>query len=89
MKKEDKHLIKFNNQPVFIYTYNCTPEELSLCQMEMRSLFGVETDAPILKSSIEVDPSRSPFIKERIDVMYEGDTIEEILEQVTQVQLKQ
>ena len=82
-------MIKFNNQPVFIYTYNCTPEELSLCQMEIRSLFGVETDALILKSSIEVDPSRSPFIKERIDVMYEGDTIEEILEQVTQVQLKQ
>ena len=44
---------------------------------------------PILKSSIEVDPSRSPFIKERIDVMYEGDTVEEVLEQVTKVQLKQ
>lgn len=79
---------KYNNQPVFIYTYNCTPEELSLCHMEMRQLFGVETDVPILKSSIEVDPSRSPFIKERIDVMYEGNTIEEILEQVTKVQLK-
>ena len=76
-------------QPIFIYTYSCTPEELSLCHMEMRSLFGSETDMPILKSSIQVDPSRSPFIKERIDVMFEGNTIEEIVEQVTQVQLEQ
>lgn len=75
--------------PVFIYTYNCTPEELSLSHMEMRSLFGIDTETPILKSSIEVDPSRSPFIKERIDVIYEGDTIEEILEQVPKIQLKQ
>ena len=42
--------------------------------MEMRSLFEMETELPILKSSIEIEPSRSPFIKERIDVMYEGDT---------------
>ena len=89
MKKEDKHLKKYNQQPVFIYTYSCTPEELSLCHMEMRSLFGMETTAPILKSSIEVEPSRSPFIKERIDVMYEGDTIAEIVEQVQKIQLKQ
>lgn len=80
---------KNSYQPIFIYTYSCTPEELSLCHMEMRSLFGSGTDVPILKSSIEVDPSRSPFIKERIDVMFEGNTIEEIVEQVTQVRLKQ
>ena len=50
--------------------------------------FGKEPDAPILKSPIEIQPSRSPFIKERIDVMYEGDTLDDILEQVTAVQLK-
>ena len=58
----------------FIYTYNCSPEELALCRMEMRALFEMETELPILKSSIEIEPSRSPFIKERIDVMVEGDT---------------
>lgn len=78
-----------SNQQEFIYTFNCTPEELSLCKMEMRSLFRFETDAPILKSSIEVDPSRSPFIKERIDVMLEADTILEIIEQAAQVQLNE
>jgi tRNA G10 N-methylase Trm11 len=56
--------------------------------MEMRLLFGIETEAPLLKSSIDIDPSRSPFIKERIDVMYEGDTLQDILEQVAQIQLK-
>lgn len=57
--------------------------------MEMRSLFRFDTDAPILKSTTEVDPSRSPFIKERIDVMFDGDTIEEIENQITQIQLNQ
>ena len=74
--------------PTFIYTYAWSPEELSLCQMEMRSLFGFDTEAPVLKSVIEIDPSRSPFIKERIDVMYEGDTLDELLEKVKQVHLE-
>lgn len=82
-----------NNQdhlaPTFIYTYAWSPDELSLCQMEMRSLFGTETEAPILKSTIEIEPSRSPFIKERINVMYEGDRWEDLLEQVKQVHLEQ
>lgn len=89
MIKDGNTLNTHSSDPVFIYTYNCSPEELSLCQMELRSLFGIETDAPILKSSIEINPSRSPFIKERIDVIYDGDTLETILEQVTKVQLKE
>ncbi|MDQ0217700.1 RNA methyltransferase [Peribacillus cavernae] len=71
----------------FIYTYACSGEELSLCLMEMRSLFGIESQSNILKSSTEIDPSRSPFIKERIEVMYEGDDLSEILTQVEHIRL--
>ncbi len=53
----------------------------------MRSFFGVDTTTNILKSSIEVLPSRSPFIKERIEVMYEGNYLSQILEQVEAIQL--
>ena len=76
-----------NERPAFIYTYACRPDELSLCQLEMRSLFGADAPELIFKSPIQIDPSRSPFIKERIDVMYDGDTLEEIYEQVEQVQV--
>lgn len=88
MKDGTKLNNNHNTVSTFIYTYACRPEELTLCQMEMRALFGMETDVPILKSSVEIDPSRSPFIKERIDVLYEGDHLQSILEQVNQLQLK-
>jgi tRNA G10 N-methylase Trm11 len=73
----------------YIYTYACRPEELTLCQMEMRALFGKETEVPILQSPVKVDHSRSPFIKERIDVLFEGETLEGIFKQVNQLQLKE
>ncbi|RFU67863.1 RNA methyltransferase [Peribacillus saganii] len=76
-----------NQRPVFVYTFACSPDEISLCHMEMRSLFGKETGKNILKTPTEIDPSRSPFIKERIEVMYEGDTLAVICEQVERIQL--
>ncbi len=56
--------------------------------MEMRAFFGRDTASYILKSEIEIDPSRSPFMKERIQVMFEGDELFDIINQVGQVELK-
>lgn len=53
--------------------------------METRSIFGVEAEVNILKSDIKIDPSRSPFIKGRVDIMFEGENISEIVEQVKQL----
>ncbi|MBW7454634.1 RNA methyltransferase [Paenibacillus sepulcri] len=76
-----------NRMPAYIYTYACREDEISLCQLELRSLFGMETQANLFKTDILVDVSRSPFIKERIDVMYEGDKLADIYEQVEQLDL--
>jgi tRNA G10 N-methylase Trm11 len=77
-----------NQQPhSFIYTYSCHEDEVSLCRLEMRSLFGTDTSSKLLQSPIEIDPSRSPFIKERLQVMYQGDNLAEIVEQVKQIHL--
>lgn len=73
--------------PVFIYTYGYREEELSLCHLEMRSLFGIETLSNIFQSTVHIDPDRSPFLKERIEVMYQGDSLPQILEQVTEIQM--
>lgn len=73
--------------PVFIYTYGYTDEECALCYLEMRSFFKVDTNKKFIKSEIEIDPSRSPFIRERIEVMYEGTELSDIMEQVKQIQL--
>ncbi len=40
-----------------------------------------------LKSDVKIDPSRSAFMKERVEVMYEGDDLESILKQVEQIDL--
>lgn len=76
-----------SRKSAFLYTYAYSEEERSLCHLEMRALFGVESQFNIIKSSTKIDPSRSPFIKERIEVMYEGDGLPDILEQVEQIQL--
>jgi tRNA G10 N-methylase Trm11 len=72
-----------------IYTYAYTPDEESLCYLEMRSLFGHDTQTKILKSTININPSRSPFIKERIEVLFEGNELSDIFEQTAVINMKE
>lgn len=85
--KGGKKVEKLNREPVYIYTFAYSPDEVSLCRMEMRSLFGVESETNIIKTPIAINPSRSPFIKERIEVLFEGDTLSEIVDQADQIEL--
>lgn len=41
-------------------------------------MFGIEPEWPVFKSSAAIDPSRSPFIRERIEVLYEGDSVDDV-----------
>lgn len=72
----------------FIYTYGYTEEEQALCYMEMRAFFGVDSDSKFIKSDVKIDPSRSPFIRERLEVIYEGADMPEILEKVKQIEIE-
>ncbi|WP_374049876.1 TRM11 family methyltransferase [Neobacillus sp. PS3-34] len=71
----------------YIYTYACTEDEQFLCALEMRSLFGKESESSVMESFVKIEPSRSPFIKERIGVIYEGESLQDLLEQVSTLQL--
>lgn len=75
------------HKKTYIYTYSCYEEERSLCALEMRSLFGSESQTSILESHVKIDPSRSPFIKERISVIYEGKSLQDLLKQVATLQV--
>ncbi|MEH7113795.1 RNA methyltransferase [Neobacillus niacini] len=66
----------------YIYTYVSFEDERSLRDLEMRSLFGSESETNILESNVKIDPSRSPFIKDRIAVIFEGESFQELLEKV-------
>lgn len=66
----------------YIYTYAGYEDERSLRALEMRSMFGMESQTNILESPVKIGPSRSPFIKERIGVIFEGESLEELLEKL-------
>ncbi|MEM5017233.1 TRM11 family SAM-dependent methyltransferase [Metabacillus indicus] len=76
-----------SRKPAYIYTFASTQEELELCKLEMRSFFGVQPEGHCLKSSTCIDPSRSPFMKERIEILYEGNEVEDIVQQVGEIDI--
>ncbi|MFJ7406092.1 MULTISPECIES: TRM11 family SAM-dependent methyltransferase [unclassified Lysinibacillus] len=62
----------------YIYTYVHHVDEYDLCRMEMRAFFNLDSEANFIISNVEVDPSRSPFIEERLEVLYEENSIDNI-----------
>lgn len=73
----------------FIYTYAGYEDELSLRALEMRSFFGIESQTNILESPVKIDPSRSPFMKERIAVILETESYHELLSKTAALETEQ
>ncbi len=73
--------------PTYLYTYSCNGGEHSLCALEARTWFGAEPQDNLVKSHVMIDPSRSPFMKERISVMYEVESLQDLLKQVETLQI--
>lgn len=63
------------------YLYNVTyhEQEDELCSLELRSLFGFQLEKNIFFSDKNYDPSISPFIRNKLNIMYETSTFEELL----------
>lgn len=66
------------NKSKFIYTYVHHVDEYDLCRMEMRSFFSFDSQSNYIISDIKVDPSRSPFIQDRLEVLYADNSVENI-----------
>lgn len=62
----------------YIYTYVHHVDEFDLCRMEMRAFFNLDSEANFLISHVKVEPSRSPFIKDRLEVLYEENSLDNI-----------
>jgi tRNA (guanine10-N2)-dimethyltransferase len=63
----------------FIYTFNYDYHYDALCKLESRQLWGTEEKNKLLISNIEVEPSISPFIKSRLDIMASSPDYSELL----------
>ncbi|SDM86392.1 tRNA G10 N-methylase Trm11 [Bacillus sp. OK048] len=76
MKKDESKLDKY------IYTFSSYEDEQALSALEMRCFFGMDSEKNIIESTVKIDPSRSPFMKERIAVLFEGASFQELLAKV-------
>lgn len=65
-----------------MYVVNYPTFEEELCLLEMKSIFGKLPEEKILFSNIKFNPSNSPFIKTRLDIIYEKESLEELLEEI-------
>ncbi|NOV01804.1 TRM11 family SAM-dependent methyltransferase [Paenibacillus planticolens] len=67
-----------------VYIYACHEDEQELCQLELRTLLGAEAvlGAGYAVSARRVEPSRSPFLKLRLDVQFEAGSLPELASQV-------
>jgi tRNA G10 N-methylase Trm11 len=65
-----------------LYTYTFHEDERDLCTLELRTLFGFSPAAQAFLADTRIDASRSPFVKERIDVRCEGRSLAELSERV-------
>jgi tRNA (guanine10-N2)-dimethyltransferase len=64
------------------YTINYSKFLAALCKLEMKSLFNHTGEEKYFFSDRLIKPSRSPFIKERLTVIFEGDTLDSLVDQV-------
>ncbi|KZL89561.1 hypothetical protein CLMAG_50610 [Clostridium magnum DSM 2767] len=67
----------------YFYTIKYALDEENLCKMEMKTLFNKIPCKKHFFSYHHVSPSRSPFLKECISIMYTGNTLEDIVHQIT------
>ncbi|UVI30823.1 TRM11 family SAM-dependent methyltransferase [Paenibacillus spongiae] len=78
---------EYGQTPSYLYTVACHEDEFELCRLEMRTMLGSEPEENGVISGKNVDPSRSPFIKYKIAIRYEGATTEELAEQAGAIEL--
>lgn len=68
----------------YLYTTNCSELEAGLCRLEMNALFGIVQTRKDFLTQVYADPSRSPFIKHCISILYTAPTIEGLQEKICQ-----
>lgn len=79
---------KENNKCSGYYYFIKYPRfEANLCMMEMKYLFNKVPNERYFYSDYYVEPSRSPFIKEMISIIYKENSLEQILNRIREEKL--
>lgn len=66
----------------YIYSFNYDRHNNELCKLESRQLFEEEEKDKLLFSNIKVNPSISPFIKNRFEIILSAESYSSLLEKI-------
>lgn len=66
----------------FLYILNYPPEEKKLCNLEMKSLLNEENTYKYVFSKKDIDESRSPYVKQKIEVICEDENLEALYSKI-------
>ncbi|MCK8058983.1 MULTISPECIES: TRM11 family methyltransferase [unclassified Fusibacter] len=72
----------------YMYHMNYQMHEKELCLLEMRALFAREVDSKVFFSDRGLDCSISPFMRNRLKLMYSAASLDEIVRLIEQDKLK-
>lgn len=72
---------KNNTSDTFLYTFACHESEQALCFLELKRLLGMQEAGghSYFITNQCIDPSRSPFLKMRVDILLSASTLDELL----------
>ncbi|WP_394374114.1 TRM11 family SAM-dependent methyltransferase [Niallia taxi] len=75
----------------YLYTISFHEDETDLCELEMRSLFPEDSISPtgFIESKLELEQSRSPFMKGRVDILAESESYHKLLSVISEIGLKE
>ena len=63
----------------YMYRINYQPYEKDLCALDMRGLFGVDFSMNVFLTKRLVDPSLSPYLKHRLEIIHRTDDFNYLL----------
>lgn len=63
----------------YLYNFNYHEYEMSLCAIELRTLFGEDMSEKVFISKVMEDPSVSSYLKNRLEISVQADSFEELL----------
>lgn len=77
----------------YMYTFACHEDEEELCRLELSSLFQLDRDSLSMANRYVLshrllDPSRSPFLKLRVTVQHEAQSLEALCRAADRVELE-
>lgn len=62
----------------YLYNLNFYAYDEPLCAIELKYLFEMQLDEKVFFSSVKVEPSVSPFIKNRLEILFEGEDLQDL-----------